>query len=356
MDNYIFISHLDQPGNDLYSIPNPRSIEENRLIADQESNCVAFNTSGLFKTKITNLVAGSGIYIKKNAYAEYLNTNKWTLAPIIDFQNYGLPMKQKVKGIILVISCQKYLNSRVKEFKMSKLEYSEWKVITVIGNKNLETETTYIESQNENDINLLTIQCEDTYLHLLKKLVMSMKYLLSTYDIQEGILRLGDDIEIMEDKLENFLLNTEKKDYMGWCGYWYKNNEQIKKYVNWFMANHYITHLSELPDISMSPEQIRNIILVPTTTFNVGTIVYFSLKSCQCLIQEMEKMNWNVLHYNELYGYVNAIEDIGISCLLFNNGILPTMHMFHGGGEQDRLGHTDHSNVIGQHTNKYKDA
>ena len=114
----------------------------------------------------------------------------------------------------------------------------------------------------DNELNLLTIRCEDTYLHLLKKLVMSMKYLLSTYDIQEGILRLGDDISIIEDHLEHFLVNIEKTDYMGWTRYKYPNNEEIKKYVNWFMANHYITHLSELPDISMSQEQIRKIILI----------------------------------------------------------------------------------------------
>ena len=41
------------------------------------------------------------------------------------------------------------------------------------------------------------------------------------YDIEEGILRLGDDIEVIEDKMENFLFNVEKKDYMGWCGYYY---------------------------------------------------------------------------------------------------------------------------------------
>jgi len=30
--------------------------------------------------------------------------------------------------------------------------------------------------------------------------------------------------------------------------------------------------------------------------------------------------------------------------------------MFHGGSEEVRLGYTDQLNVIGQHTNKYKDA
>ena len=33
--------------------------------------------------------------------------------------------------------------------------------------------------------------------------------------------------------MENFLLNVEKKDYMGWCGYYCPNNELVKKYQNY---------------------------------------------------------------------------------------------------------------------------
>ena len=344
MDNYIFISHLDQPGNDLYH--SSKSIEDNCLIATNDSNCSAFNTSGFLKTKITNLVQGSGIYIKKEIYEEYLNTNKW-IAPALS--EPIVKDKEKVKGIILIVSCQKYLNNRVEEFKLKQLDYNGWKVVTVIGDVNLEKEYTYIHHE-ELKINLLTIRCEDTYLHLLKKLCLTMKYLLSIYDVEEGILRLGDDIEVNEDKMENFLYNTEKNDYMGWARYYYPNNEQIKKYVNYFMVNHYLTHPNELTDISMTQEQIRQIHLVPTTTFCVGTIVYFSLKSCQCLVQEMEKMNWNVLHCDELYGYVNAIEDIGISCLLFNNGILPKNCIFYVDHDQNY----NDPNIFGKHTNKYQ--
>jgi len=321
-ENYIFVPGLDQPGADT-----------------DEANSVAFNNLGVFKSAITTLVPGSGIHIKKDIYNQYLNNNKWK-------------KKEQVKGIILIVSCQKYLNTRVNDFKMSKLEYSGWKVVTIIGNKDLETETKYEEKEY---INLLTIKCEDTYLHLLKKLVLSMKCLQRLFDIKEGILRLGDDIEIIEDKMENFLLNVEKKDYMGWCGYYCPNNELVKKYQNYFMANHYLTHLQELKDISLSIDQIRQLIVVPTTTFNVGEIVYFSLKSCKCLVEEMEKMNWDVLYYHELYGYINIIEDIGVGCLLFNNDILPTMHLFNIGSEQVRFGHIDATNVIGKHTNKYKE-
>ena len=37
-----------------------------------------------------------------------------------------------------------------------------------------------------------------------------MKYLLSMYDIEEGILRFGDDIEVIEEKMENLLFLLEK--------------------------------------------------------------------------------------------------------------------------------------------------
>ena len=94
-DEYIFIPGLDQPGND--------SIE---------ANSVGFNTLGVFKSAITTLVPGSGIHIKKDIYNQYLNNNKWK-------------KKEQVKGIILIISCHKYLNTRVNDFVKSKKNLNE---------------------------------------------------------------------------------------------------------------------------------------------------------------------------------------------------------------------------------------
>ena len=91
-DDYIFIPSLDQPGNDSIQVDS-----------------VAFNTLGVFKSAITSLVPGSGIHIKKDIYNQYLNNNKWK-------------KKEPVKGIILIVSCQKYLQTRVNDFKLSKLK------------------------------------------------------------------------------------------------------------------------------------------------------------------------------------------------------------------------------------------
>lgn len=41
-------------------------------------------------------------------------------------------MKQ-VKGIILIISCQKHKETRLKDFKLKNTNYNNWEVIYVIG-------------------------------------------------------------------------------------------------------------------------------------------------------------------------------------------------------------------------------
>ena len=41
--------------------------------------------------------------------------------------------KKNVDGIILVLSCQKHKNTRLKEFSLSKTSYNNWEVIYVIG-------------------------------------------------------------------------------------------------------------------------------------------------------------------------------------------------------------------------------
>ena len=254
-----------------------------------------------------------------------------------------------IPGIILIISCHKYLNSRVKDFKLSKTEYSGWKVVTVIGDPNLNTEYIYDITEQ-----LLTVKCEDTYVHLIKKVILSMKILLSMYTITEGILRCGDDIEMNESKMEQFLLSTDKTDYMGWCPYKHPD-ESVKKYYNNMMPLHYVNHPEQLKDINMTAEEILKINEIPATLFNVGVIVYFSLKSCQCLINEIENVDWNIFHYDETYGYIYSVEDVGIGCLLYQNKIFPTMRNFYTFSETLRLGYTDETHVMGNHTNKYRD-
>ena len=195
---------------------------------------------------------------------------------------------------------------------------------------------------------ILTIKCEDSYCHLMKKVVLSMKILMSIYNIQHGFLRCGDDIIFNESKLIDFLINTEKTDYMGYHNINANPNRNVVfKKIDNFIPEYFVTHPEDLLNplnglTSYSIEKIVKLNESPTCLTNVGVIIYFSLKSCNCLIQEMNKVNWNIFHYDEKYGYKYFTEDVGIACALLNNNILPTYYEFWG---------NDINKFIGIHTN-----
>jgi GR25 family glycosyltransferase involved in LPS biosynthesis len=78
-EKYVFISKLDQYGNDIYY--HKQSLEDNFLISENDPNCIGFNTLGFFKNKIDiddlkpskYFNEEDGIYIKKSFYKDHLN-------------------------------------------------------------------------------------------------------------------------------------------------------------------------------------------------------------------------------------------------------------------------------------------
>jgi hypothetical protein len=98
---------------------------------------------------------------------------------------------EEVEGIILILSCDKHRNTRLKQFGPKQKTYNGWKVITIIGDL-------FMDKAYEVRDNILCIKCEDSYLHLLKKLALSIKYLNELYIIKQGILRCGDDLILMK--------------------------------------------------------------------------------------------------------------------------------------------------------------
>ena len=73
----------------------------------------------------------------------------------------------------------------------------------VIGDFFLDANYKYENSENEttNGKNYLYIRCEDSYLHLLKKLALSIKAVYEIFNIKEGVLRCGDDLYFNEKNL-----------------------------------------------------------------------------------------------------------------------------------------------------------
>jgi len=94
-------------------------------------------------------------------------------------------------GIILILSCQKHENTRLRKYRLTKNTYGSWKVIYVIGDIFMESQYRIINKEN---MNILYVKCEDSYIHLLKKLSLAIKYVIELYNPKKGILRCGDDL------------------------------------------------------------------------------------------------------------------------------------------------------------------
>lgn len=228
-----------------------------------------------------------------------------------------------VEGIILILSCEKHKNTRLVKFGLNKKYYNGWKVIKVIGNLFLQKE--YILNDN-----ILYIKCEDSYIHLLKKLSLSLKVLYKEFVMKQGILRCGDDLIFNEENLNKFLL-SKKYDFYGkaYCGKNYTSTDikLLKKTVyDDFMLKYYINHKNELTDskhgINLSIEDLKKILVRPKVWGPSGVIYYISNKSCNIIIQTMEKINYNIFHldlFTNSYPYI--IEDVGITYIMYYNKI-----------------------------------
>jgi hypothetical protein len=255
--------------------------------------------------------------------------------------------RQEIPGIILIISCNKHKETRLKEFSLSKKEYNDWKVFTIIGNPELTT------SYEIHEPNLITIQCEDSYLHVMKKVVLSMKILMTLYKIQYGILRCGDDLVFNENILDQFTLSIRSNNNPHYLGKIANPNciPNYSKRIDNFMPHYFYTHQEDIENPlnglqNMTLNSLLQLNEVPNIKYTGGVIFYVSLESCNILIREMESINWDVFHYNVNYGFTFIIEDIGIGYALYKNNIFPIHY--------DLYSDNPSKQVIGYHTNKYK--
>jgi len=255
-------------------------------------------------------------------------------------------IKEVIPGVILVYSCHKHLHTRVEEYKLSKKTYNGWKVFVIIGDPFLETEYEIID-----DTNIIKIKCEDSYIHLCKKVILGIKIILDIYTLTEGILRIGDDVIINELNLESFLNLDTKQDYIG-NRVDTNRDIGIVKVKDDFMSNYYKCNQGDLENplngIQYNLEQLLLFNERPNCYYVSGVVVYYSINSCNILIEHMKSIHWNVFEYSLEYGYPYIIEDVGIGFILNINGIYPTFYDMYV--DYDPLD----TNAIGCHTNKYK--
>jgi hypothetical protein len=254
--------------------------------------------------------------------------------------------ENEIPGIILIISCNKHKETRLAKYTLSKREYNNWKVFIIIGNP-------FLHNTYEINENIITIKCEDSYIHLMKKVALSMKIVTQLYKIKYGILRCGDDLKFNENILDNFTKSINSSYNPNYLGK-YANpnyNKQTLKKIDYFMPNYFYTHQSDVLDPLNGLQEIPISALlklneVPNILYTGGVIIYVSVHSCNTIINEMEKVNWNVFNYNTTFGFTYIIEDIGIAYALYNNNIFPDNYELYSD--------IPNANVIGFHTNEYK--
>jgi hypothetical protein len=265
---------------------------------------------------------------------------------IIASKNDG---KKNVNGIIMILSCQKHKNTRLKEFSLSKTSYNNWEVIYVIGD--LFLKENYVLNGN-----FLYVRCEDSYLHLLKKLILAMKSVKELFHIKEGILRCGDDLIFNEENLVKFT-NAVKYDYYGQSpigvGFKCVNKNILRRLrMDDFMMLYYRDHQEDFKNpqhglTNMNLQLLSKYTMRPHIYGAAGVIFYLSNKACDIAIRHMEKIKFNILEYDSFTrSYPYTIEDCGISFIMYYNDI----EYVNGNFFFD----TNHIDNIAKHTNKYK--
>ena len=124
-----------------------------------------------------------------------------------------------------------------------------------------------------------------------------------------------------------------------------------------FMFSYYLNHQEELVGMKLNLLDIFNLNEVPVCCYTGGVVVYLSTKSCKILINEMNKINWNIFtHINE-HGYPYIIEDIGVGYILNNNNIFPERCSLYSSSDAETnfyYMNNDADYLIASHTNKYK--
>lgn len=252
-------------------------------------------------------------------------------------------MKEAVDGIILVVSCQKHMNTRLKEFKLNRDQYDNWKVVYVIGDLFMDKE------YEMRDGNYLWVKCEDSYLHIIKKVALSIKYIYELFDIKEGVLRCGDDLVFNENNLLDFLRSPKYTYY----GQHYRGSQPYNGKIvdDKFMYNYYKEHPEDfanpqhnMKDIDMSKYTMR-----PDSVGASGVIYYVSNEACKTLVDHMEAIKYDVLHFDEATkSYPYTVEDCGVAYVMILHNIPFTNRMIFYSD------YNFHPRVICTHTNKFR--
>ena len=244
--------------------------------------------------------------------------------------------KQTIKGVILIITCKKYLINRVvrNKYRLSGDSINGWKIIYVMSSPELET--SYELSFKEGfDSNLLIIKGRDDYVHLFEKVVKAQHIVHNLFDITEGVIKCDDDMLINKRKFGEFLDDPNKGE---WRGRNYKNisfpnpgpEHCTKSKPMIELKNYYAGNPQELQEmIELNPEFDPNkyncVPEIPDGAGGCGGIYYLSTRASKVVVDYFKNCNFNVFYYEPISkSYPFIAEDVGTSFITCISGIAYT--------------------------------
>jgi glycosyl transferase family 25 len=307
---YYFIQDKDSNGND---IDYNDSIDINYLknIADNNNDCIAFNTWGYFKNKISSLdnfinlnnrynLKYNGLFIKKSKYNldKDLSKNKLQEDKIIEIKI--------IKDKLLPIIClnlerrEDRKNNMIKLFEKKNIKNYEF--FNAVDCKKLQP-TEFIKNYfegNKHNYNKAIIACALSHLNMWKKLINDPNN--EAYIILEDDINIVDNFDYFNMQLNNIIEDKMDIIFIGYS----KINKKIKK-----------VSLYDL-ELKIQPLNMTNYCMG-------GTIGYIITKKGAKILLDSNKIiypiDWEIAHNKKLKLYETNFELVNSDYVTNTNNV-----------------------------------
>lgn len=227
-----------------------------------------------------------------------------------------MPSSIDVDGVVLVTCCVKHLTTRYVEFVKNMPSVEGWKVHALIGDPGLPCPYRV----DEDDPRILHIRCEDSYLHLMKKVAMGIRAVLDMYNVRVGVLRCGDDLVVNEPLLRTFLSKVRDDKSLQYVGRVIGTPGGFAT-VNNFMV-HYLDNHPEDFDVDRNglahhKPTYRAYNIVPAGQYISGVAFFLGVPACRALLDHMDRVHLDVFWRCKNTGCMPyLIEDIGVGYVM----------------------------------------
>ncbi len=247
------------------------------------------------------------------------------------------------KGVVLKLSCRKFAATRIPTTKLRQADLPEgWMLVHVIADPSADFKDRHLFTKMPPlSDNLLILGCEDSYIHLLKKLVRAMEAIWERWGVPRwGVVRTSEvefvDLPLFRMFLREMQFQAEALDPRA-CARVFGDRvvpslnpppqvNSLFLYQDTFMQEYYSRNLDEMREYGMTLEQIREMGEKHSGANPgvVGKIMYLTVGACEVLMEEFRAVNCDVFaSFGGVYPFF--IEDNAISVIMLRWGV-PIVH------------------------------